>query len=97
MPTPPATHGPLLPSDSSCKFSTDQAMMTQFCPSGEFVSSSGILNNSSTRRIPASVTRQFLSNYLPSAFAAQPKDSRSGVWIGDSGASCHMTDDATKM
>ena len=79
------------------EFSTDRAVMTQFCPPGEFVSSSGIVSNRSTRRIPASVTRSFSSNYLPSAFAAQSQDSHSDVWIGDSGASCHMTNDASKM
>ena len=43
--------------------------------------------DNSTRRIPASVTRLFSSNYLPSALAALSKDSRSDVWIGDSSAS----------
>ena len=55
------------------------------------------MSNSSTRRIPASVTRSFSSNYLPSAFAAQSKDRHSNVCIDDSGASCHMTNDARGM
>ena len=61
------------------------------------MSSSGTLSNSSTRRIPASVPRPFSSNYLPSAFAAQSKDNSNDGWIGDNGASCHMTNDASKM
>ena len=97
MLTPLAPHGPPVPSDSSWNFSTDRAVMTQFCPPGEFASSSGFVSNSSTYIIPASVTRSFSSNYLPSAFAAQSRNSRSDVWIGDSGASCHMANDASKM
>ena len=97
MPTPPAPHEPPVSSDSFWIFSIDPAVMTQSCPSGEVVSSSGIITNSSTRRIPASVPRPFSSNYLPSAFAAQSKDNSSDIWIGDSGASCHMTNDATKI
>ena len=79
MPAPPAPHGPPVPSDSSWNSSTDRAAITQFCPPGESVSSSGILSNSSTKRVPASVPRAFLSNYLSSAFAAQSKDNSSDV------------------
>ena len=43
------------------------------------------------------MTRPFPSNYLPSAFAAQSKDSRSDVWICDRGVSCHMPNDATTI
>ena len=32
-----------------------------------------------------------------SAFAAQPQNSRGDFWIGDSGASCHMTNNTSKM
>ena len=59
--------------------------MTQFCPPGESVNLSGFVSNSSARVV------------LNSAFASQPHNSRSDVWIGDSGASCHMTNDASKM
>ncbi|CAM9849152.1 unnamed protein product, partial [Ascophyllum nodosum] len=31
------------------------------------------------------------------AFAIQSKGNSSDVWIGDSGASCHMTNEASKM
>ena len=34
---------------------------------------------------------------LNSAFASQSHKSRSDFWVGDSGASCHMTNDASKM
>ena len=59
--------------------------MTQFCPSGESVDWSGFVCNSSARMVPNS------------AFASQSHNSRSNFWIGDSGASCHMTNDASKM
>ena len=59
--------------------------MTQFCPPGESVYSSGTVSSSSDRIVPTS------------AFAAQSHNSRSDVWTGDSGASCHMTNDASKM
>ena len=85
MPTPPAPHGPPASSDSSWSFSTDRAVMTQFCPPGESVHSSGIVCSSSAQTTPNS------------AFAVQSHNSRSDFWIGDSGASCHMTNDACKM
>ena len=97
MPSPPVLHKPPVLSDSSWNSSTDRTVMTQFCLSGESVSSSGILSNSSTRRVSASVPRPFSSNYLPSAFAALSKDNSSDVWIGDGSASCHMTNDASKI
>ena len=96
MPTLPAPHGPPVPFDLSWGFSTDRAVMTQFCPPGESVSSSGSVFNSSTGRISADVTRSLSNNYLPIAFAAQSQNSRSDVWIGGSGASCHMTSNASK-
>ena len=85
MPTPPAPHGPPASSDSSWSFSTDRAVMTQFCPPGESAHSSGIVCSSSAQITPTS------------AFAVQSHNSRSDFWIGDSGASCHMTNDACKM
>ena len=78
-------------------FSTDWAMMTQFRPSGVSVSLSGIVSSSSTRTIPVRVTRPSSNNYLHNALAAQSKGSSKDVWIGDSGASCHMTNEASKM
>ena len=54
------------------------------------------MSNNSSRRVPASLLRPFSSNYLRSAFAAQSNDNSSDVWIGDSGASCHMTNDPRK-
>ena len=61
--------------------------MTQFCPPGEFVNLSGFLSSSSARIVPTS-----------RAFAAQLHNSRSDFWIGDdSGSSCHMTNDASKV
>ena len=60
-------------------------MMTQFCPPGASVDMSGFVSSSSVRIV------------LTSAFTAQSRSSRSDFWIGDSGASCHMTSDASKM
>ena len=85
MPTPPALQGTLAPSDSSWSFSTERAVMTQFCPPGESVDLSGFAPNSSARIVPNS------------AFASQSHNSRSDFWIGDSGAPCHITNDASKM
>ena len=59
--------------------------MTQFCPPGESVDLSGFVSNSSARIVPNS------------AFASQSHNSRSDFWTGDSGATCHMTNDASKM
>ena len=58
---------------------------------------SGIVSSSSTRTIPARATRPPSNDCLHSAFAAQSKGSSGDVWIGDSGASCHMTNEASKM
>ena len=85
MPTLPTPHGPPASSDSSWSFSTDCAVMTQFCPPGESVHSSGIVCSSSAQITPNI------------AFTVQSHNSRSDFWIGDSGASCHMTNDACKM
>ena len=46
---------------------------------------SGFVSNSSARIV------------LNSAFASQSHNSHSDFWISDSGASCHMTNDASKM
>ena len=85
MPTPPAPQGTSAPSDSSWSFSTERAVMTQFCPPGESMDWSGFVSNSSARIVPNS------------AFASQSHKSRSDFWVGDSGASCLMTNDASKM
>ena len=81
MHTPPALKGTPAPSDSSWSFSNERAVMPQFCPPGESVDLSG-----------------FVSRIVPNnAFASQSHNSRSEFWINDSGASCHMTNDASKM
>ena len=36
-------------------------------------------------------------SYLHSAFVVQSGSNEDGVWIADSGASCHMTHDRTRM
>ena len=60
--------------------------MTQLCPPGESVDLSVSSVSSSSARI-----------VLTNAFAAQSHNSSSDFWIGDSGASCHMTNAASKM
>ena len=97
MPTPPAPHGPPVPPHLSWSFSTNRDVKTQFCPPGESVSLSGIVSSGSTRKTLARVTRPPPNNYLHSALAAQSKGSSSDAWIGDRGASCHMTNEASKM
>ena len=59
--------------------------MTQFRPPGESLDLSGIVSSNSARILPIN------------AFAAQSQSKRSEFWIGDSGASCHTTNDASKM
>ena len=85
MPTPPVPQGTPAPSDSSWSFSTERAVMTQFCPPGESMDWSRFVSNSSARIVPNS------------AFTSQSHKSRSDFRVGDSGASCHMTNDASKM
>ena len=74
LPTPPAPHGPLTPSDSSSSFPTDWAVMTQFCRPGESVD------------LSVSVSRSSAKIVSTSALAAQSHNSGSDFWIGDSGA-----------
>ena len=83
MPTPPAPQGTPSSFDSSWSFSTERAVMTQFCPPGESVDWSGFVSSNSA----------IVPN---SAFASQSHKSRSEFWIGDSGASCHITNDASR-
>ena len=109
MPSSPAPHGPRVRSDSSWSSSTDQAVITQFSLPGESESFSVIRSNSFTRIFPVSVPRPgtsispstgnttFSTNYLPRAFAVQSMDNSSDVWIDYKGASCHMTNDASRM
>ena len=39
----------------------------------------------------------FSNNYLPSAFAVLSMDKSRDVWMGGSGASCHVTNDENKI
>ena len=57
MPTMLAPQGTPAPSDSPWSFSTERAVMTQFCPPGESVDMSGFVSGSSVRIIPTSLAR----------------------------------------
>ena len=84
-PSPPAP-----PSDSDWSFSSgpSQALQAQIVPPGEFPSS-----DLTDRRTNGDSVG---GNYLPSAFVGQPVgvDQVNDVWIGDSGATTHMTRNA---
>ena len=90
-PPPPGSVGspppPPPPSDSDWSLSSgpSQALQAQYVPPGEFSSSSltdGRVDGDSVG-----------GRYLPSVFVGQPVgvDQVSDVWIGDSGATTHMT------
>ena len=87
-PPPPAPR-----SDSDWSFSSgpSQALQAQYVPPGEF-SSSGLTNG----RVEGDSVG---GSYLPSAFVRQPVgvDQVNDVWIGDSGATTHMTRSAELM
>ena len=98
MPLPPpisvgSPPPPAPPSDSGWSFSSgpSQALQAQYVPPGEF-SSSGLTDG---RVDDDSVG----GSYLPSAFVGQPVgvDQVNDVWIGDSGATTHMTRSAESM
>ena len=92
LPPPPRSVGapppPAPPSDSEWSFSSgpSQALQAQYVPSGEF-SSSGMTD---CGRVDCDSVG---GSYLLSAFVGQPVgvDQVNDVWIGDSGATTHMT------
>ena len=96
-PPPPISVGspppPASPSDSGWSFSSgpSQALQVQYVPPGEF-SSSGLTDG----RVDDDCVG---GSYLPSAFVGQPVgvDQVNDVWIGDSGATTHMTRSAELM
>ena len=97
MPPPPRSVGPppppAPPSDSDWSFSSgpSQALQAQYVPPGEFRS----LDLTDRRADGGSVG----GSYLPSAFVGQlvGVDQVNDVWIGDSGATTHMTRNADLM
>ena len=98
MPPPPPRYvgsppPPAPPSDADWNFSSgpSQALQAQYVPPGEFSSSDltgGRVGGDSVG-----------GSYLPSAFVGQPVgvDQVNDVWIGDSGATTHMTRSADLM
>ena len=96
----PATHLPSrchhrleVPGQADWNFSSgqSQALRAQYVPPGEFVSSD--FNGWGAEEGGVG------SSYLPSAFVGQPVDIEQvdNVWIGDSGATTHMTRNADMM
>ena len=86
-PAPPDLHGPPVPSESSWSPFSEQATLAQFAPPGKFhVPNESVVGDVT---VPGS--------YLHSAFVVQSGSNEDDVWIADSGASCHMTHDRTRM
>ena len=84
---PPDLLGPPVPSESSSSFFSEQATLAQFAPPGKFyVPSESVVGDVT---VPGS--------YLHSACLAHSGSSEDDVWLADNGASCHMTDDRTRM
>ena len=86
-PAPPDPHGPPVPSESSWSSFSEQATLAQFAPPGK----SHVPNES----VVGDVTVP--GSYLHSAFVVQSGSNDDDAWIADSGASCHMTHDRTRM
>ena len=83
MSLPPTPHEPPAPSESSWTSSVNRAVVAQFAPPGKYERSRGFYST-------------FPGVSLPNAFAVQTAET-TDVWIGDSGASRHMTNDASQM
>ena len=86
-PAPPDLHGSPVPSESFWSPFSEQATLAQFAPPGK----SHVPNES----VVGDVTVP--GSYLHSAFVVQSGSNEDDVWIADSGASCHMTHDRTRM
>ena len=86
-PAPPDQHGPPVPSELSWSSFSEQATLAQFAPPGK----SHVPNESVVGDITVP------GSYLHSAFVVQSGSNENDVWIADSGASCHMTHDGTRM
>ena len=86
-PAPPDQHGPPVSSESSWSSFSEQATLAQFTPPGK----SPVPNES----VVGDVTVP--GSYLHSAFVVQSGSNEDELWITDSGASCHMTHDRTRM
>ena len=86
-PAPPDLHGSPVPSESSWSSFSEQATLAQFAPPGKtHVPNESVVGDVT---VPGS--------YLHSAFVVQSGSNADDVWIADSGASCHMTHDRTRM
>ena len=86
-PAPPDVHGSPVPSESSSSSFSEQATLAQFAPLGKF----HVPNES----VVGDVTVP--DSYLHSAFVVQSGSNEDNVWIADSGTSCHMTHDRTRI
>ena len=86
-PAPPDPRKPPVRPESSWSSFSEQATLAQFAPPGK----SHVPNES----VVGDVTVP--GSYLHSAFVGQSGSNDDDVWIADSGASCHMTHDKTRM
>ena len=86
-PAQPDQHGSPVPSESSWSSFSEQATLAQFAPPGK----SHVPNKS----VVGDVTVP--GRYLQSAFVVQSGSNEDDVWIAESGASCHMTHNGTRM
>ena len=83
----PDPHGPFVPSESFLSSFSEQATRAQFAPPGKLrVPSASVVGNVT---VPGS--------YLHSAFVVQSGSNEDDGWIADSGTSCHMTYDRTRI
>ena len=100
QPSPPTPHGPPAPPESSVwNSSTEQGLMAQFVPPGKCCDSAsdsqkGVSASSGVSSFGCSTIS---GSCLPTAFVVQSTDRSSDIWVGDSRASCHMTNNAECM
>ena len=86
-PVPPDLHGLPVPSESSSSSYSEQATLTQFGSPGKLHEPSESMIGDVT--LPGS--------YVHSAFVVQSASNEGDAWIADSGASCRMTHDRTRI
>ena len=86
-PMPSDPHGPPIPSESPSSSSSEQATLAQLTPPVKL--------HIPSESVVGDVTVPGIS--LHSAFVVQSGSNDDDVWIADSGASCHMTHDRTRI
>ena len=87
QPPPSDLHGLPVPSELSWSSFSEQATLAHIAPPGKF----HVPNESMVGDVTVP------GSYLHSSFVVQSGSNEDDVWITDSGASCHMTHDRTRM